>query len=132
MEDFLKKMIDGNGIIPPEACLATFNQNFEDAKNVDWFDKEAHYEAIFYRDNLEHIALFTITGELMEYKMYLPVDYLPEAIKNYTESKGEIMNSVLKNKGNTIEYEIIIRDLDLKRHLILMSDLGKVLEEKNL
>jgi len=46
--------------------------------------------------------------------------------------KGEIMNAVLRNKGNRLEYEIIYRDATLTRFLITLSDLGAVLEEKKL
>lgn len=130
MDEFLKKVMEGNGITPPENILETFNQNFKDAVNIEWFNKTTYFEAIFYKENLEYIAIFDKEGEMMEYKMYLPSDYLPWAIKNYVEGKGEIMNAVLKNKGNSICYEIIIRDKSLKRSLILFSDLGKVIEKK--
>ncbi len=91
---------------------------------------KSYYEAIFYKENLEHIAHFDLSGNLTEYKLFLPKEFLPEAIKSYLESKGEIMNVVLNNKGNCIEYEAIVRDKNLTRSLILLSDLGKILEEK--
>jgi hypothetical protein len=130
MEDFLKNVIQGSNITPPKVCLKAFNLNFSDAINVDWFNRESYYEAIFYKENLEHIAYFDLSGNLTEYKLFLPKEFLPEAIKSYLESKGEIMNAVLNNKGNCIEYEAIVRDKNLTRSLILLSDLGKVLEEK--
>jgi len=130
MEDFLKNVIEGNNITPPKVCLKAFNHNFSDAINVDWFNRESYYEAIFYKENLEHIAHFDLSGNLTEYKLFLPKEFLPEAIKSYLESKGEIMNAVLNNKGNCIEYEAIVRDKNLTRSLILLSDLGKILEER--
>ncbi|HAF29454.1 MAG TPA: hypothetical protein DCG75_10445 [Bacteroidales bacterium] len=132
MNNFVKRVIEGNGITPPIICLNAFNSNFNDTINVEWFDRADHFEAIFYKDNLEHIAIFDLSGSLVEYKLFLPVEFLPEAIKTYLESKGEIMNSVLINKGNTIEYEVIVRDANFTRYLILLSDLGKVIEEKKL
>ena len=50
MSDFLKKIIKGNGVIPSEVCLQSLKQNFEDALNVEWFNKENHAEAIFYKN----------------------------------------------------------------------------------
>ncbi|NJM15147.1 MAG: hypothetical protein HC896_07020 [Bacteroidales bacterium] len=132
MEDFVKRMLDGSGINPPEACLQAFAANFEGAVNIEWWDRGSSFEAIFYRDNLEHIAIFDRTGLLIEYRQFLPAPYLPEAIKTDLEARGEIMNAVLRNKGNSIEYEAIIRDKDLNRFLILMTDLGKVTEERKL
>lgn len=132
MEDFLKNVIEGNSITPPKVCLHSFNHNFNNAINVDWFDRKTYFEAVFYKDNLEHIATFDISGNLIAYKLFLPQEFLPEAIKSYLESKGEIMNIVLNNKGNRIEYEAIVRDANLIRYLILLTDLGKLIEEKKL
>jgi len=132
MNDFLKKVFEGNGVSPSGICLQSFNQNFEDAKNVEWFKNENHFEAIFYKNNLEHIAIFSLTGVLTEYRLNMPADYLPEPIKNIVSSKGEIMNSVMRNKGNMLEYEVIVRDQELNRHLITLSDIGRLIEEKKL
>jgi hypothetical protein len=51
---------------------------------------------------------------------------LPAIIKSSAEETGEIMNCVMKNKGKTIEYEIIIRINALSRELITFDDLGKI------
>lgn len=132
MEDFIKKVIAGNGITPPSVCSQAFNANFKDAINIEWYNKKTYYEAVFYKDNLEYIASFDLKGALIEYKLFLLLEYLPEAIKLFLESKGEIMNAVLINKGNSIEYEAIIRNKNMMRSLILLSDLGKVIEEREL
>ena len=129
MKDFLKKVIEGSGVSPSVVCLNSFTDNFEDAINVEWFRRDGYFEAIFYRNNLEHIALFSLNGILKEYKKNLPPEHLPEAIKNLALSKGEIMNAVLKNKGNSLEYELIFRDAALKRHLLILSDAGELKEE---
>lgn len=132
MKDFLKKFIEGSGVSPSVVCLKSFTENFEDAINVEWFRRDGYFEAVFYRNNLEHIALFSLNGILKEYKKNLPQEYLPEAIKNMALSKGEIMNAVLKNMGNCLEYELIFRDASLKRHLLVLSDAGELKEEKRL
>jgi hypothetical protein len=128
MSDFLKNVMEGNGISPSEICLQSFNQHFKNAINVEWFNKDDLYEAIFYQNNLEHIAIFSLSGVLTEYRQNLPADYLPEPIKKIALENGEIMNSVLKNKGNSLEYEIIIRDKQLIRYLLIISDVGKIIE----
>lgn len=132
MNDFLKKVVAGDGVSPVDVCLHAFNQNFKGAVNLEWFKKENSYEAIFYRNNLEHIAIFTFAGILTEYSLNIPADYLPERMKNMTSSKGEIMNSLMRNKGNRVEYEVIVRDKELNRHLITLSDTGKIIEEMKL
>ena len=130
--NFLRKVIEGSRITPTTVCLEALNQNFKNAINVEWYELGNLFEAIFYKDNLEHIALFNTDGILQEYTQYLPEGYLPESIKKILETRGEVMNTVLKNKGNTIEYEVIYRDKELNRYLMSFSDTGKVLEEKKL
>ena len=81
---------------------------------------------------MEHIAIFSLTGILTEYRQNLPTDFIPESIKNTVLLKGEIMNSVMRNKGNMLEYEVIVRDKELNRYLITLSDIGRIIEEKKL
>lgn len=132
MDGFLQKVIKGDRFSPPKECLLVLNENFKDAINIEWINQKAHYEAIFYQNNIEFIAVFAKSGQLVEYKMFLPENLLPETIKTQLESKGEIMNVVLINQGNCIVYEAIIRDKELSRSLILFSDIGQVIEEKQL
>lgn len=132
MEQFLKNLIQGSRINPPQSCLDAFNMHFEGTVNTEWFKSDASFEAIFYKDNMEYIALFTPDGILDSYRMFLPVGYLPEFIKNSMESYGEIMNCVLINKTNTIEYEIIYRDKTMARHMIRLTGLGGMLDERPL
>lgn len=132
MDDFLRKVVEGIGISPPENCQQSFKQIFEDAIHVEWFKRESHYEAVFYRNNLEHIALFSFGGVFEEYRLNIPSDHLPVLIKKLVSSKGEIMNSVLRNKGNMLEYEVIVRDAEFARSLISVSDNGSILEERAL
>ncbi|WP_163325372.1 hypothetical protein [Draconibacterium mangrovi] len=132
MNDFLKKIIKGNGVIPSEVCQKSLKQNFEDAVNVEWFNKDNHSEAIFYKNETEYIAIFNLSGKLLEYKHNLQEDHLPTAIKNRITSMGVIMNLVVKNKDDILEYEVILRDKDLNRYLIILSDTGSIIEETKL
>jgi hypothetical protein len=42
------------------------------------------------------------------------------------------MNSLMRNKGNKVEYEVIVRDKQLNRNQITISDLGRVIENRRL
>jgi len=129
MEDFTKRVMDGNCIVPPTVCLEAFNQHFTRAQEAEWYENSNFYEAIFFQDNIEYIAEFNKNGSFLKYKMYLPDNLLPAIIKSQLETKGEIMNTVLINKGDGIIYEVIYRDKQLNRYLILLNNLGKVLSE---
>jgi hypothetical protein len=130
MKAFFEKIIHANGITAPISCEQSFSQNFAGAINVEWSKTDKYYESVFYLNNLEYIAIFSLDGLLMEYRMILPDGYLPEQVKNKLDSMGEIMNKILINKGNSLIYEIIVRDKNLVRSLVLMTDLGLVIEEK--
>jgi hypothetical protein len=132
MKNFLKKVLAGNKISPTEECLQSFNLNFTEAINVEWFKHAAHYEAIFYNNKIECIALFQANGTLLEYRQNIPQEYLPEIIKNQAQTKGEIMNTVLSNKGNMLAYEIIIRDTHLNRYCLNISESGEIVSDKKL
>lgn len=130
MKDFLRKVVEGTGIAPPVVCRQAFDENFEDAMNVEWHRTDEYYEAIFYRHNLEHIALFNLKGILVEYSKKLPAEYLPLPIKDLAISWGEIMNAVLKNRGNMLEYELIVRKEACKRYLLVIDEVGELMEER--
>lgn len=132
MENIAKGIIDGNRIQPPEMCQKIFKDNFPASVNIDWFEREHYFEAVFYKDNIEHIAIYSKTGNLQEYKMILTIGLLPESIKSKLEEMGEIMNALLINKGNSINYEAIVRDKDLKRYLVLLTNLGKIISTTRL
>lgn len=130
MEEFLEKLIKGGGVDPPVNVSKIFSINFPDAMNVEWSREGADYEAVFYLNAIEHIALIDENGNLLQYKMSLQEPNLPGLILDNVHKKGELMHAVLINSGNTIRYECIIRDRELKRWLLLYDDLGNVLTEK--
>jgi hypothetical protein len=132
MNLFTKNIKEGSGITPPDVLTNALKNNFKGVVNAEWMRQNDGFEAIFYKDGIEHIALFATAGELLEYKMFLPEGFLPEAIRLKLEQKGEIMNSVLINRGNTVFYEVITRNEHHQRFRLLLSNLGQVLEEKQL
>jgi hypothetical protein len=132
MEKFFTSLIKGLSAMPPEEISRSLYANFPEALNIEWYKKEDVYETIFYKDSIEYIALFDNQGVLLEYKMNLPHVFMPEKIKTELEKIGEIMNVVLINKGNCITYEVILRDTELKRSLLLLNEWGDILTTKGL
>jgi hypothetical protein len=130
MEQLFNKLFAGNAVNPPEHVKLTIFKRFKHPVNIDWYLKNDIYEAIFYENNREHIARINEHGTLLDYKINLPLNALPEGIKKIAESKGEIMNVVSINHNNNIGYEIIIRDAELKRYIIKINSGSKITEEK--
>jgi len=130
MLKFFKEAIKGSEGLPPKVVSDALNKKFGEVINVDWLPKDTHYEAIFYKDKIEHIAIFTYEGVLEKYKVCLTKDFLPVSIKAEMDMKGEIMNVVLINDGKSILYEIILRNQLLVRTLMLITHMGVVIEER--
>jgi hypothetical protein len=101
---------------------------FPNAKNIEWEIKNNICEAIFYLNDIEHIAQISKKGDLLEYKKNLWPDELPDIIKTVGRAHGEIMNGIIIYKGEEIFYEMIIRDEKLDRFEYLFSKNGDLLE----
>jgi len=108
-----------------EAC-------FPNAKNIDWEIKSEICEAIFYLDDIEHIAKISKKGVLIEYKKNLWIEKLPEEVKTAGSSFGEIMNAIVIYKGDEVFYELIVRNENLDRFEYLFNKDGLVQKSKPL
>ena len=128
--NFFSKIFGDSIFSPPEIVKDSLKERFPAVINVEWNKTGDIYEAIFYKDNIECIANFDRSGTLIVYKMFLSEDFLPQNIKSTMLGKGEIMNAVMINKGNSITYEIIYRDKELILYLMLFSEIGVILEER--
>ncbi len=132
MKYFSKKMIEAGSDSPGKKFSDTLAIHFNETLNVEWHPVVEGYEAIFYCDGTEYIACFDGDANLVNYRFSLSDGFLPEIIKLETERSGEIMNAVLINHGNAIHYEIIIRDDNNRRFMLLISERGKTLEQRQL
>jgi hypothetical protein len=124
MKEFFHKMIKGNSIVPPLMVKRALYQNFSTPLNIEWFNRDDHYEAIFYIDKLEYLARFEPDGTMAEYKTNLPAESLPERISKTARSEGEIMNVVSIHAGQEVSYEIIVRDSNFQRFLTIINQDG--------
>lgn len=106
----------------PEKVLTELNHHFPNAVNVEWEIKKENFEAIFYLENVEHIAYISADGKLVEYKRNLWPNELPRKINEECEQLGEIMNAILILRENKQFFEVIVRDSKLKRKLFLFDE----------
>jgi hypothetical protein len=130
MEQLFNKIFAGDNVNPPENVKQAIYYAFKNPVNIDWYVRNEIYEAIFYDNSREHIARINARGKLLDYKINLELDALPERIKKTVESKGEIMNVVSIHNKKNISYEVIIRDAELKRYIIKINNDGNITEEK--
>lgn len=129
MNEFHERFIAGTGIDPPREVSEAFQKLFREVVNLEWYNTGEGYEAVFYQEEVEHLALFDKEGKFMMYKLYLPEMLLPERILSGIREQGEIMNAVLTNRKHCIRYELIVKDNLQRRKMLVLSEMGKVLEE---
>jgi hypothetical protein len=116
----------------PKKVKTALETNFPGAMNVEWEHKKTGFEAIFYLNDVEHISLFSEKGVLLENKKNLWPSEIPENITAVCITKGEIMNGIVINRADGLFYEIIIRDTNLDRYLLLFEPNGTLMKTEKL
>lgn len=129
MIDIIKNLFKSFKKEIPEIVQKELMFHFPDALNVDWYPLEDIYEAVFYIVDVEHIAKISKLGKLFEYKKNLWVSEVPELIKSNCQNEGEIMSAIAIYYGSEINYELIIRDEQLVRNMLLFDKTGKLLKK---
>lgn len=77
---------------------------------------------------MEYIAKISEKKGLLEYKKNLKLDELPEVISDECKKSGEIMNAIANFVESELFYEIIVRDKDFNRSLLLLNKSGELLK----
>jgi hypothetical protein len=98
---------------------------FPNAKNIEWEVKNEICEAIFYLNDVEHIAKISKEGILLQYKKNLWPEELPDVIKITGLSFGEIMNGIIIHRGEEVLFEVIIRNEKLDRFEFVFKENGE-------
>jgi hypothetical protein len=129
---FLKILSGSKGTNIPLAVKEAFIKQFDNPLNTEWSKTENHYEAVFYKDELEHIASYKINGELLNMKINMQLNTVPESILNAIKDHGELMNAIAIHEKGKVQYELIVRDEELIRYFLLVSSSGKVIEKEKL
>ncbi len=117
---------------PPKAVLDAFVIRFGDSLNIEWNKENDNYEAVFYKENTEIIAIFSARGELLEQKNNLDLNMVTAPVASQAAAIGELMNLIEIDRQGKIFYEIIARDGMLNRYSLLLEENGTVLEKRKL
>lgn len=110
----------------PEKIKLKFKALFPKAKGVEWFKLANGMEAIFNEGGKEKIGIFSHDGTLLELRTNLPLELIPENIRLSASKQGEIMNCISINVSGAINYELIVRDIELKRFRIFSDNNGHI------
>ena len=128
----MKNILHSKNVDLPEKVKTSFDDCFYNPLNVEWFELNDKFEAVFYEDELEKIAMFNTDGELLEEKVNLGIELLPARVKMVARNHGELMNSIRIKRKQDILFEIIYRDKAYERYLLLLDIEGKILNKEKL
>lgn len=118
--------------MPGRIIKNAFHSKFPDAVNVEWFEWNQGYEAVFYIENREFIAHYEKNGNLVELRENIAPGNFEGQIANIARTYGEVMNVIRIEKLNGILFEIIYRTNDLVRYFLLLDEKGKELARDKL
>jgi len=124
MKDFIKKIFGPARLNAPKTVLTGFKVRFKNAKNAEWSQRGQHWEVLFYWEDHETIAIFDVSGELIEKRININIDTLPPSVNAVASKLGEVMNAIKINSIDSVGYEIIHRDANLIRYIALLTDEG--------
>lgn len=132
MDNFFQRLLSGSLVMPGRLIKSAFHSKFPDAVNVEWFEWNQGYEAVFYIENREFIAHYEKDGALVELRENIAPGNFEGKIANIARTYGEVMNVIRIEKLNVILFEIIYRTSDLVRYFLLLDEKGKELAKDKL
>ena len=132
MKNILSKIFKFSNVSLPEAVKNAFSEKFGDSINIEWLQTDDSYEAIFYHEDIEHIAHFDFKGKLLNLKKNLSIHDIPSHIKEKATEHGELMNVIEISEGEIVGYELIIRDETLIRFSLLLNEKGGLIQKSKL
>lgn len=132
MKNIFSKIFKFSNVSLPEAVENSFFEKFGESINIEWLHSDDFYEAIFYLDEIEHIAHFDPSGKLLNLKKNLTVQAAPEHIKKKAAQHGELMNVIEIREDEIVGYELIVRDEALIRFSLLLNEKGGLIQKSKL
>lgn len=133
MKNFFQKLFTGSRETEvPKVVKLNFEERFSQSINVEWQKVDGQFEAVFYRDDLENIAIFEKDGTMICLKTNLPLTALPENVAQNARKEGELMNAIQIECTGELEFELIVRDESLVRYFLLIDEKGQILKKDKL
>ena len=114
----------------PRIVEKNFKSLFKHANSIEWISSSNEYEALFYDKGIEKIARFSSNGSLIEVR----VNHSPQDFDRFRLSpqyfESTIMNYIEINKEDSTFHELIIKQADFKRLLILLNNKYEIVKEE--
>lgn len=108
----------------PQRVAKSLTVHFAGARSIEWYPHGNTYEAVFFHDNVEKIAWFDASGNLIEYRVNISPDGIPSPIREAVDPQFEIMNCISVYTADKVTWELIVRDKMLVRYKLILDSLG--------
>jgi len=132
MKNIFSKILNFSNVSLPDSVKDSFLRKFGNSINVEWNHFDDFYEAIFYLEDIEHIAYFDLSGNLLNLKKNLSPQSTPDHIKKKAALHGELMNVIEISEDEIVGYELIVRDEALIRFSLLLNEKGGLIQKSKL
>lgn len=132
MKNILSKLFKFTNVNLPPPVKGAFSEKFGESINVEWLQIDDFYEAIFYLEDIEHIARFDASGNILNVKRNLSIHDIPPQIKEKAAQHGELMNVIEISEEQIVAYELIVRDETLTRFSMLLNERGGLIHKSKL
>jgi hypothetical protein len=132
MKNIFSKIFKFSNVSLPSAVTDSFAEKFGDSINIEWLQTDDFYEAVFYHDEIEHIAHFDSSGKLLNLKKNLSILTTPPHILEKARQHGELMNAIEISEEEIVGYELIVRDEALIRFSLLLNEKGGLIHKSKL
>lgn len=115
---------------PTSEIKKAFQKQFDNPVNVEWTKRGLDFEAIFYMGTMECIALYDVAGAVISVKKNVALTDVPDSIAACAKGEGEVMSIVCIEENQNQMYEVIVRDTELVRSVVYISDKAEVLNKR--
>jgi hypothetical protein len=132
MKNIFSKIFKFSTVSLPTEVKESFAEKFGDSINVEWLQSDDFYEAVFYNNDIEHIAHFDSDGNLLNLKKNLSLAKTPPHILQKAKLHGELMNAIEISEKEVVGYELIVRDEALIRFSLLLNEKGGLIHKSKL
>lgn len=132
MKNIFSKIFKFSNVSLPSTVTDSFAKKFGDSINIEWLQTDDFYEAVFYHDDIEHIAHFDSSGKLLNLKKNLSINTTPQHILEKARQHGELMNAIEISEEEIVGYELIVRDEALIRFSLLLNEKGGLIHKSKL
>ncbi len=117
---------------PSEILKNGLLKHFPLARSIEWNGLGNCFEAIFYDGDAEKIARFNSDGVLLEQRVNIAEGGIPEVIIASLGTDYELMNCIELQQPGSLQYEIIARDKNLIRYLLIFDTKGLLVSKSKL